>query len=347
MSGAGEATSRGETFSPAFLAELRTRTPMPPLVSRDVRLSRNGNLWKGLCPFHGEKRPSFCVYPDHYHCFSCGVHGDAVRYMMDRRNLSFPDAVRELARDAGMLTDDGAARSAPASLAPVVARESDEDREKRRRHAQQIWLAAQPTIVDTPVENYLKNRNIDLRSLGRAPRALRFHPGLWHAKVCAHLPAMVTAITNGAGEHIATHRTWLECAGGGWIKARIPDNKMVLGSFAGGSIRLWRGASGKSLAKAPAGEPVVIAEGIESGLSIAVAIPEIRVLAAVSLGNLGGVELPPQIGPVILAIDNDHKPAALAAKARAVNRWLDRGVNIRVARSPIGNDFNDCLREYA
>jgi hypothetical protein len=214
--------------------------------------------------------------------------------------------------------------------------------------AMRMWLEAKPSIIDTPVENYLKNRNIDLRSLGRAPRALRFHPALWHSGVKMRLPAMVAAITDGSGRHVATHRTWLEYAGGGWMKARIPDNKMVLGAFPGGSIRLWRGASGKSLKDAPAGDPVVITEGIESGLSIVAACPELRVLAAVSQGNLGGVELPPQIGVVILAIDNDRKPQAQAAAARVVNRWLDRGYrNVRIARSPFGNDFNDALQGVA
>jgi hypothetical protein len=77
-------------------------------------------------------------------------------------------------------------------------------------------------------------------------------------------------------------------------------------------------------------------------------MPEIRVLAAVSQGNLGSVVLPPQIGCVILAIDNDQKPQAQAAAARLINRWFDRGFrNVRIARSPYGNDFNDALQGAA
>ena len=234
-------------------------------------------------------------------------------------------------------------RSAPRPVAPPASDPAPANHDAALR----LWLEAKPSIIDTPVENYLKNRNIDLRPLGRAPRALRFHPALWHAGVRDRLPAMVAAITDGAGHHVATHRTWLEYAGGGWMKARIPDNKMVLGAFPGGSIRLWRGASNKSLKDAPPGDPVVITEGIESGLSIVCALPEIRVLAAVSQGNLGGVALPPQIGVVILAIDNDTKPQAQAAATRVINRWIDRGFNVRIARSPVGNDFNDALRGAA
>lgn len=331
-------------FSDAFLDEVRARTPLPALVGRDVQLARKGNLWQGLCPFHGERRPSFAVYADHYHCFGCGVHGDAIRYIMDRRGVGFVDAVTELAIDAGMVAASDAAPRKP--LQPVQAPAPDEA-PRKHGEALQMWLDAKPSIIDTPVEDYLKNRKIDLRSLGRVTRALRYHPALWHAGVRARLPAMVAAI-NLDGQHVATHRTWLEYAGGGWIKARIADNKMVLGSFAGGSIHLWRGASRKSLKDAPPGDPVVIAEGIESGLSIVCEVPELRVLAAVSQGNLGGVVLPPQIGAVILAIDNDQKPQAHAAAQRVIDRWLDRGFrNVRMARSPHGNDFNDVLRGAA
>lgn len=329
-------------FSPAFLAEVRARTPLPALVGRDVRLARKGDLWQGLCPFHGERRPSFAVYSDHYHCFSCGVHGDAISYIMGRRNVTFADAVTELAIDAGMVAASDAVPRKP--LQPVQGAPPDQAPQKHAE-ALQMWLDAKPDILDTPVEDYLKNRKIDLRPLGRAPRALRFHPALYHAGVKARLPAMVAAI-NVNGEHVATHRTWLERAGGGWIKARIADNKMVLGAFAGGSIHLWRGASNKSLKDAPAGDDVFIAEGIESALSVAVAMPEMRVLAAVSQGNLGGVVLPPQMGLVILGIDNDEKQAARDAFGRVTNRWFDRGLgkNLRTARSPFGNDFNDALQ---
>ncbi|MGC8469484.1 MAG: CHC2 zinc finger domain-containing protein, partial [Acetobacteraceae bacterium] len=58
-----------------FLEELRARTPLAALVGRRVRLERAGREWKGCCPFHNEKTPSFYVYDDHFHCFGCGAHG--------------------------------------------------------------------------------------------------------------------------------------------------------------------------------------------------------------------------------------------------------------------------------
>jgi DNA primase len=87
---------------PAFLDELRARTPMPSLAGRRVRLSKSGRNWKGLCPFHNEKTPSFYVYEDSFHCFGCGAHGDAFAWLMRLEGLSFMEAVERLAGEAGL-----------------------------------------------------------------------------------------------------------------------------------------------------------------------------------------------------------------------------------------------------
>ncbi len=85
-----------------FLAELRARTSLQGLVGRRVKLTKSGRNWKGCCPFHNEKTPSFYVYEDAYHCFGCGVHGDAISYVMQTSGASFPEAVQTLASEAGM-----------------------------------------------------------------------------------------------------------------------------------------------------------------------------------------------------------------------------------------------------
>ena len=87
---------------PAFLDELRTRTPLPGVIGRRVRLARSGRQWKGCCPFHGEKTPSFYVYDDHYHCFGCGAHGDAITFVMQSQGAAFMEAVEQLASEAGL-----------------------------------------------------------------------------------------------------------------------------------------------------------------------------------------------------------------------------------------------------
>ena len=86
----------------SFLDELRTRTPLAAVIGRRVRLARSGKQWKGCCPFHGEKSPSFYVYDDGYHCFGCGAHGDAITFVMQGQGLSFIEAVNQLAAEAGL-----------------------------------------------------------------------------------------------------------------------------------------------------------------------------------------------------------------------------------------------------
>ena len=85
-----------------FLDELRARTPIAAVIGRRVKLARSGRQWKGCCPFHGEKTPSFYVYDDAYHCFGCGAHGDAISFVMQSQGLAFMEAVGQLAAEAGL-----------------------------------------------------------------------------------------------------------------------------------------------------------------------------------------------------------------------------------------------------
>ncbi len=86
----------------SFLDELRLRTPLPAVIGRRVKLARSGKQWKGCCPFHGEKTPSFYVYDDAYHCFGCGAHGDVISFVMQSQGLAFMEAIGQLAAEAGM-----------------------------------------------------------------------------------------------------------------------------------------------------------------------------------------------------------------------------------------------------
>ncbi|ACI52764.1 DNA primase [Gluconacetobacter diazotrophicus PA1 5] len=89
-------------LDPAFLEELRARTPIASVIGRRTKLVRSGRNWKACCPFHGEKTPSFYVYDDHFHCFGCGAHGDVISFVMQSEGRSFPEAVAELAGEAGL-----------------------------------------------------------------------------------------------------------------------------------------------------------------------------------------------------------------------------------------------------
>src|SRR5690242_5001370 len=91
-------------FPPYFLEELRRRLSLANAVQRRVKLQRRGREFVGLCPFHKEKTPSFSVVEEKgfYHCFGCGAHGDVISFTMQTGNLSFPEAIEALAREAGL-----------------------------------------------------------------------------------------------------------------------------------------------------------------------------------------------------------------------------------------------------
>ena len=86
---------------PEIIARVKDETDVVELVGRYVRLQTSGSSYKGLCPFHQEKTPSFYVNPARqgYKCFGCGEGGDAISFLMAVENLTFPEAMETLARD--------------------------------------------------------------------------------------------------------------------------------------------------------------------------------------------------------------------------------------------------------
>ena len=89
---------------PEFIEDLRQRVPLSDVVGRRVKLIRKGRRHSGLCPFHAEKTPSFSVVDDDgfYHCFGCGAHGDAIKFIQEHDNLTFIEALTKLAQAAGL-----------------------------------------------------------------------------------------------------------------------------------------------------------------------------------------------------------------------------------------------------
>jgi DNA primase len=155
------------TLSPAFLDELRARTTLSSVIQPSVKLLRAGREWKACCPFHNEKTPSFTVNDEKhfYHCFGCGAHGDAIRFLTDHRGMPFMDAVKELAANAGMdvpAPDPRAREQAErtATLTDVMAVVAN-------------WYSEQLNgLAGAEAREYLKRRGID------AEVAARFGLGL-------------------------------------------------------------------------------------------------------------------------------------------------------------------------
>jgi DNA primase len=92
-----------KAFSPEEIRRAKEDTDLVKLVGEDMELKKAGSAWKGKCPFHSEKHPSFQVVPakKFYHCFGCGAHGDAIRWVMEREGLAFPAAVEKLLKRLG------------------------------------------------------------------------------------------------------------------------------------------------------------------------------------------------------------------------------------------------------
>jgi len=143
-------------FPPHILDEVRARLPVSAVVSRRVRLKRQGREFVGLSPFKQEKTPSFTVNDQKgfYHCFATGEHGDIFTFVMKTEGLSFPEAVQQLASEAGV--------DLPKPTAQDEAREAERDRLLRLTEAACAWFEAQLRgNAGAEARDYLQGRGLD------------------------------------------------------------------------------------------------------------------------------------------------------------------------------------------
>ncbi|HEY9237637.1 MAG TPA: DNA primase, partial [Burkholderiaceae bacterium] len=144
---------------PAFIQDLLSRVDIVEIVGRHVQLKKGGANLMGLCPFHGEKSPSFSVSPgkQFYHCFGCGASGDAIKFLTEYTGMSFRDAVADLAQQAGLQIPEedvspaerdqaAAQKQRRATLSDVLAKAADAYRKQLRQS---------PRAID-----YLKGRGL-------------------------------------------------------------------------------------------------------------------------------------------------------------------------------------------
>ena len=117
-------------FPPSFIDELIARNPIEDVVGQYVTLKRSGANMFGLCPFHGEKTASFSVAPDKgiYYCFGCHKGGGAINFMMELEGLSYPDAVRALAKRVGLEVPE------------------DEQYQSRYRQQERLWALMKEAV---------------------------------------------------------------------------------------------------------------------------------------------------------------------------------------------------------
>lgn len=159
----------------AVIAEVRGRIDIVQLVGEYVRLAHTGRTYKGLCPFHQEKTPSFYVVPDKqiFHCFGCSKGGDVFRFLMEAEHLTFPEAIRQLARRAGV----------------AIPIEKDPEYEKKARvyqildEAAKFYTAQLHQAGGKLAREYLKQRGITPETAARF--RLGYAPDTWDALALA------------------------------------------------------------------------------------------------------------------------------------------------------------------
>ena len=124
-------------ISDDFLSELKYRSDLSEIAGNYVRLKRRGRNLVGLCPFHGEKTPSFNIYTENgsFYCFGCGAGGDVITFIMKIENLDYMEAVRFLAQRAGMTMPED---SVDDSLSKLRTRVFEANREAARFYYQKL-----------------------------------------------------------------------------------------------------------------------------------------------------------------------------------------------------------------
>lgn len=200
-----------------------------------------------------------------------------------------------------------------------------------RNAARRLFAASKP-IARTLAENYLRHRAI---SGMRSERWLRFHPRCWYrpseddAPDTPHaLPALIAAVTDLDGTITGVHRTWLDAEG--TDKAPVATPRRVMGDLLGHGVRL--GTSG----------PVMVAgEGIETMLSLRMAVPSLAMIAGLSAPHLAAIAFPRELQRLYVARDDD--PAGAHAVATLAERTHAAGIAM-IVLEPHCDDFNADLR---
>jgi DNA primase len=141
-----------EVIPPGFIADLLSRVDIVDVIGRHVQLKKGGANLMGLCPFHGEKSPSFSVSPSKqfYFCFGCGASGDAIRFLTEHTGASFRDAVTDLAQQVGLAVPDD-------------ERSEDERRVAAQTRARQATLTE---VLERAAQHYRAQLKGNTRAVG-------------------------------------------------------------------------------------------------------------------------------------------------------------------------------------
>ena len=203
-------------------------------------------------------------------------------------------------------------------------------REKSSAREIDIILSRLEPIQDSLAETYLRSRSLTVPSCPD----LKFHPDLTHWDTKTGYPALVGLVRNAKNEIVALQRIYLSADDS--AKAPVSSPKKMLGKVAGGAIRLGAlGADGR----------LGLCEGIETGLAVMTAMPDLPVWATLSTSHLEQVVLPLQAREIIILADNDTSGAGARAAEAIADKLKAEGRKVAVCMPPEpDSDFNDLLR---
>lgn len=204
---------------------------------------------------------------------------------------------------------------------------SQPDQRPRGSAAARLFAAGKP-IAGTPAAHYLRSRGIDPALAGDA---VRFHPNCYYRGLDADrrvaLPAMLAVVTDDAGRITGLLRTYL--AADGSQKAPIDAPRRAIGALAGNGVRFG-----------PSAEIMAAGEGVETMLSLRMAMPAMSMIAALSATHLSALTPPPRLRRLYIAVDRDN--AGLNAAARLASRLTAHSIEA-IELTPQRKDFNDDL----
>jgi hypothetical protein len=280
-------------------------------ITHALRGRWHGTYGVAFCPAHDNRRTPALSLSDGF---------DGRLLVKCHAGCAFADvlaAIRSLGIETG-------APQAPA----LMARSQGNQELKNRERARHCWSETLP-IAGTLAEVYLRGRCIFVP----LPPTLRFHPSCWHLAGWHH-PALVGKVELW-GQGVAVHRTYLDHAGG---KAKVEPEKAMLGPCRGAAVRLSAGSG-----------PLVVAEGIETALSLLDGLNELRprVWAALSAGGVAGLELPAIAGKLSIAPDSDDAGQSCRASEALAERAAVAGWRVRLMPAPDGFDWNDIAQRAA
>ncbi|MBI3601400.1 MAG: DNA primase [Candidatus Omnitrophica bacterium] len=345
-----------------MIRQIIDRSDIIDVIGRYVTLKKAGNSFKALCPFHHEKTPSFVVNPDKqiFHCFGCGVGGDVVGFIMRQERVEFPQAVRFLADQAGIVIPEDQEQ------APGPSKNLKDEIYKINEWAlvffhETLLTSRQPK--PKAARDYLKSREVDLETVKRF--RLGYAPDEWDSLIGVLKQRGVSLeLMHQAGLVIAREKSGYYDRFRGRIIFPIFDINSRPVAFGARSLSEHEGAKyinspetpvytkgrhlfGLHLTKTSVGEVdhIVIVEGymdmmmpfvhgvknIAASLGTALTVDQIRLIRRYSSN-------------VIMLFDTD--PAGQAAIVRSLDLLIDEGMNVKVVTLGDGQDPDSFIRRF-